>query len=118
MDTETESPTEVRCSALVRRLEWEDHRDLPRTLRGYLPDDKGTTLFLIKMCEDKEDRGDLSGAFIPDVEDEAGCNSRILVSFAKRKAQWYLEDWLERMQPNDPSSPTRPDRGGERKGEQ
>lgn len=93
---------------LVGLLEWEDHRDLRRTLRGYLPDDKGTTLFLIKRCEDKDDRCDLHGAFIPDAEDAAGSNERILVSFAKRKAQWYLEDWLERMKPNEKLSHTAP----------
>lgn len=50
-------------------------------LRGYLPDDPKTTLFLIERRHDKPERGRLTGGVIPDDEDGKGANENAPVAF-------------------------------------
>lgn len=65
-------------------------------LRGYLQSDPGTTLFLFEFTRRGDSpRGNLSGAFIPDANENSHVYQNCLESFAFALAFMTLRDWLE-----------------------
>lgn len=90
---------------LVSLLDWEyqpDHE--PRRWRGYLKGHPETTLFLLNLCEDRDDRCNLLGAVIPDDEDGKGLNSRCLIQWARFAAEEYLRDFMQTVRAAEANS--------------
>jgi hypothetical protein len=60
------------------------------SLRGFLPQQPGTTLFIIEDADDEENRVHLLGAIVPDEEEMEVWH----INDAKAAAEQYLRDWL------------------------
>lgn len=78
--------------ALGSPLEWRND-EATRTIFGHLRGHPETTLFFIRVCDDRADRGDLSGAFIPDDEEGENYLKRGLISFLKIRAVSYFREF-------------------------
>lgn len=73
-------------------LEWREDEE-SRTILGYLRGHPETTLFFISLLYGREDRGDLSGAFIPDDEECADHLRNGSVVFLKMRAITYFREF-------------------------
>lgn len=60
------------------------------SLRGFLPQQPGTTLFIIEDADDEENRVHLLGAIVPDEEEMEIWH----INDAKAAAEQYLREWL------------------------
>lgn len=60
------------------------------SLRGFLPQQPGTTLFIIEDSDDEENRVHLLGAIVPDEEEMEVWH----INDAKAAAEQYLREWL------------------------
>lgn len=60
------------------------------SLRGFLPQQPGTTLFIIEDADDEENRVHLLGAIVPDEEELEVWH----INDAKAAAEQYLREWL------------------------
>ena len=61
-----------------------------KSLRGFLTQDPGTTLFIIEDADDEENRVHLLGFIVPDEEEMEVWH----INDAKAAANQYLREWL------------------------
>jgi len=80
----------AQCSA----IEWGAPNERG-VMRGWLRGHPDTTLYLIRVCDDRPDRGTMTGAFVPDANDGKGHLERGLIGFLKVAAEIYLKEFHE-----------------------
>ena len=55
----------------------------------------GITLYIIELMEGRDDRGNMTGAFIPDDLERDGLFSRALLNWLKWEAEGMMRDFLK-----------------------
>jgi hypothetical protein len=84
---------ETPCSP----IEWGEANER-NVIRGWLRGYPGTTLYLIRICDDRPDRGTMTGAFVPDADDGQGHLHRGLLSWLKTSAAViYLREFYNNL---------------------
>ncbi len=54
----------------------------------------GVTIFMIELCEHRDDRGYMGGAFIPDEQEHTGLYGNALIPWLKWNAEMLFDDFL------------------------
>lgn len=88
-------------------IEWSDPDDRLE-IRGWLRGHPEITLFLIRLCDDRPDRGTMTGAFVPDDQDGVGHLQRGLIDWLKTSAVIYLREFRDLLNELDLENRTAP----------
>lgn len=97
-NTDETKPEQAGSPAVTgsARLEWEYQPDrVVKRWRGYLRGYPDTTLVVLHLCEDRDDRCHMLGAVMPDSSEPE--HTRCLVTWAKAASEMYLQDFVERL---------------------
>ena len=76
-------------------IEWSEPNER-KVMRGWLRGHPETTLFLIRVSENRPDRGTMTGAVVPDADGQKHLE-RGLISFLKTSAEIYLREFYESL---------------------
>lgn len=80
-------------------LVWTPHPLEPLTMLATSRRAPGITLFVIELCPDRHDRGQMVGAFVPDEYEGSTLYSRALVTWLKGRAEMLMADFLTAHEP-------------------
>jgi hypothetical protein len=92
-------------SSLLPRLIWAPHPENPRSMLATSRAMPGVTLFVIELCDDRDDRGIMMGAFVPDELEHTLVFSRAKIPWLKGQAEMLLHNFLEAHVANDSDVP-------------
>lgn len=87
---------EGSAAACCSPLEW-SYSTAGDEIRGWLRGHPETTIYLIIVCEDRPDRGTMTGAFVPDADDANSHLERALIPFLKAAAVIYLREYYDHL---------------------
>ena len=98
--TETQLPTEGGSSPRsCSLLAWKPDPDRPRVILGSSRLAPEITLYIIELMDGRDDRGHMSGAFIPDEFEKEGLYQRALVHWLKWEAESMMAEFLATHSP-------------------
>ena len=89
---ESDSPLDATACSL---LEWTPNPENPREILGRSKRTPGITLYIIKLMDSRDDRGQMHGAFISDELEREGLYDKALVHWLKREAESQMREFME-----------------------
>lgn len=85
-------------------LEWKVDPTNSQRLLASSRKTPGITLFEIEICDDRDDRGRLNGAFVPDEIEQTDALSRAKIPWLKAQAAYLMRDFLMKHESDELSA--------------
>lgn len=76
-------------------LEWTPNPENPREILGRSKRAPGITLYIIKLMDGRDDRGQMHGAFMSDDLEREGLYDKALVNWLKWEAESQIREFLK-----------------------
>jgi hypothetical protein len=76
-------------------LEWTPNPENPREILGRSKRSPGITLYIIKLMDGRDDRGQMHGAFMSDELEREGLYDKALVNWLKWEAESQMREFLK-----------------------
>jgi hypothetical protein len=89
---ESNIPSDAAACSL---LEWTPNPENPREILGRSKRSPGITLYIIKLMDGRDDRGQMHGAFISDDLEREGLYDKALVNWLMWEAEDQMREFLK-----------------------